>query len=342
MKSTVTLGKTGITVNKNGFGALPIQRISEEEAVHLLRKAYDNGITYFDTARWYTDSEHKVGLAFAGMRDKVFIATKTGATSAEGFWQDLETSLKELRTDYIDLYQFHNPSFCPKPGDESGLYDAALKAKEQGKIRHIGITNHRLAVAHEAIDSGLYETLQFPFCYLATDKDIEVVNKCKAADMGFIAMKALSGGLITNSAAAYAYLAQFDNVLPIWGVQREAELDEFISYIDNPPTMTEELKTLINRDREELLGDFCRGCGYCMPCPAGIEINNCARMSLLLRRSPSAGHLSPEGQEKMMKIENCIHCNQCKGKCPYGLDTPALLQKNLEDYKRVLAGEVQV
>ena len=155
-------------------------------------------------------------------------------------------------------------------------------------------------------------------------------------------MKALSGGLINNSAAAYAYLAQYDNVLPIWGVQRESELDEFLSYIQEPPVMTEELAEVIRHDREELLGDFCRGCGYCMPCPAGIEINNCARMSLLLRRSPSAGHLSPEGQQKMMKIENCIHCGQCKSKCPYGLDTPALLQKNLEDYKKVLAGEVQV
>ena len=169
--STVKLGKTGIVVNKNGFGALPIQRISEGEAVKLLRKAYNNGITFFDTARWYTDSEHKVGLAFAGMRDKIFIATKTGSQNAEGFWKDLETSLNNLQTDYIDLYQFHNPAFCPKPGDESGLYDAALEAKAQGKIRHIGITNHRLAVAHEAIDSGLYETLQFPFCYLATEKD---------------------------------------------------------------------------------------------------------------------------------------------------------------------------
>ena len=240
------------------------------------------------------------------------------------------------------LYQFHNPAFCPKPGDESGLYDAALKAKEQGKIRHIGITNHRLAVAHEAIDSGLYETLQFPFCYLATDKDIELVDKCRKADMGFIAMKALSGGLITNSSAAYAYLAQYDNVLPIWGIQREQELDEFLSYMDNPPTMTEELAEVIRKDREELLGEFCRGCGYCMPCPVGIEINNCARMSLLLRRSPSAGHLSPEGQEKMMKIEDCLHCNQCKSRCPYGLDTPALLQKNLEDYKNVLAGKTKV
>lgn len=340
--STVTLGRTGITTNKNGFGALPIQRIPEEEAVYLLRKAYENGITFFDTARWYTDSEHKVGMAFAGMRDRLFIATKTGAQDAAGFWKDLETSLAQLQTDYIDLYQFHNPAFCPKPGDESGLYDAALKAKAQGKIRHIGITNHRLAVAHEAIDSGLYETLQFPFCYLATEKDIELVEKCREADMGFIAMKALSGGLITNSAAAYAFLAQYDNVVPIWGVQREKELDEFLSYIETPPAMTEELAEVIRHDREELLGDFCRGCGYCMPCPVGIEINNCARMSLLLRRSPSAGHLSPEGQEKMKKIEQCLHCGQCKSKCPYGLDTPSLLQKNLEDYKKVLAGEVQV
>ncbi|MCH5259972.1 MAG: aldo/keto reductase [Lachnospiraceae bacterium] len=342
MSNTVTLGKTGITTNKNGFGALPIQRISDNDAVYLLRKAYDNGITYFDTARWYTDSEHKLGIAFAGMRDKIFIATKTGATNAEGFRQDLETSLANLQTDYIDVYQFHNPAFCPRPGDESGLYDAILKAKEQGKIRHIGITNHRLAVANEAIDSGLYETLQFPFCYLATEKDIEVVEKCKQADMGFIAMKALSGGLINNSAAAYAYLAQYDNVLPIWGVQRESELNEFLSYVDNPPTMTEEIEAVIRHDREELLGDFCRGCGYCMPCPAGIEINNCARMSLLIRRAPSAGYLSPDGQANMMKIEHCLHCNKCKSKCPYGLDTPTLLQKNLEDYKKVLAGEVQI
>lgn len=339
---TIKLGKTGIETNKNAFGALPIQRISDEAAVTLLRKAYENGMTFFDTARMYSDSEHKVGLAFEGMREKVIIATKTGAQNAEGFWKDLETSLTNLKTDYIDIYQFHNPAFCPKPGDESGLYDAALQAKEQGKIRHIGITNHRLAVAHEAIDSGLYETLQFPFCYLATDKDIELVEKCKAADMGFIAMKALSGGLITNSAAAYAYLAQYDNVLPIWGVQREAELDEFLSYIDNPPAMTEAIKALIDKDRAELLGEFCRGCGYCMPCPAGIEISMCARMSLMIRRAPSADYLGEVWQEKMGKIEACLHCGQCKGRCPYNLDTPALLVKNLEDYKNVLAGKVTV
>ena len=338
----VRLGKTEIIAGKNSFGALPIQRISKEDAVKLLRKAYEHGVTFFDTARFYTDSEEKLGEAFSGMRDKVYIATKTAASTPEEFWEQLETSLHNLKTDYLDIYQFHNPAVCPKPGDGSGLYEAMLEAKAQGKVRHIGITNHRLAVAEEAIASGLYETLQFPFCYLASDRDIALVEKCKEAGMGFIAMKALSGGLITNSAAAYAFEAQYDNVLPIWGVQREQELDEFISYIDNPPVMTQELADIIAHDREELSGDFCRGCGYCMPCPAGIEINNCARMSLLLRRSPSELQLTPEVQEKMKKIENCLHCNKCKSKCPYGLDTPALLAKNYEDYKRVLAGEVSV
>ncbi len=339
---TVTLGSTGIIVNKNGFGALPIQRISTEDAAALARKAYDAGIRFFDTARFYTDSEVKLGVAFEGMREKVYIATKTAAATPEEFWDQLQTSLSNLKTDYIDIYQFHNPAVCPKPGDGSGLYEAMLEAKAQGKIRHIGITNHRLAVAKEAIESGLYETLQFPFCYLATEKDIELVEACKKANMGFIAMKALSGGLITNSAAAYAFEAQYDNVLPIWGVQRESELDEFISYIDNPPVMNDELQAVIDQDREQLSGDFCRGCGYCMPCPVGIEINNCARMSLLLRRSPSELQLTEDVQKKMKKIENCLHCNQCKSKCPYGLDTPTLLAKNYEDYKKVLAGEVKV
>lgn len=335
----VTLGRTGITVEKNSFGALPIQRISRKEAVRLLRKAYDHGITFYDTARWYTDSEEKVGEAFAGMREKVYIATKTGAATAEDFRRDLETSLRNLRTDYIDIYQFHNPAFCPKPGDGTGLYEAMLEAKAQGKVHHIGITNHRLNVALEAVESGLYETLQFPFCYLADRKDIELVQKTAQAEMGFIAMKALSGGLITNSAAAYAYLARYEHVLPIWGVQRESELDEFLSYIENPPVMTKELEEVIARDRQELSGEFCRGCGYCMPCPAGIEINNMARMSLMIRRAPSAAQLTAEMQEKMHKIRECLHCGSCKSKCPYGLDTPALLEKNYRDYLEILAGK---
>ena len=335
----VRLGKTEITVPKNGFGALPVQRVSLEEGVKLLRHAYEGGFRFFDTARAYSDSEEKLGEALADVREHIFLATKTMAKDGEGFKRDLDASLKLLKTDYIDIYQFHNPSFCPKPGDGSGLYEAMEEAKRQGVVRHIGITNHRIHVARESIESGLYETLQFPFCYLATDKDLELVEMCREADMGFIAMKALSGGLITNSAAAYAYLAQYDNVLPIWGVQRQSELEEFLRYMDEPPALTEELRAVIEGDRKELSGNFCRGCGYCMPCPVGIEINTCARMSLLIRRSPSDKQLTEKAQAMMKKIENCLHCGACAKKCPYGLDTPKLLEENYKDYQEILAGK---
>lgn len=338
----VTLGNTRITTDRNAFGALPIQRVDMHDAVKILRKAYEGGITLFDTARVYSDSEEKLGRAFEGMRHKIFITTKTFAKTPEEFWKHLETSLTLLKTDYIDIYQFHNPGICYKPGDGTGMYECMLEAKKQGKIRHIGLTNHRLDVAHDCIDSGLYETLQFPFSYLSSEKEIELVEKCKKAGMGFIAMKALSGGLITDSSAAYAYMTQFDNVLPIWGIQKETELDEFLSYMDNPPQLTEEIKAFIEKEKQELIGEFCRGCGYCMPCPAGIEINTCARMSLLLRRSPSEGWLTSKAQEMMEKIEGCLECGKCKSHCPYGLDTPELLKRNYEDYKKVLAGDVKV
>lgn len=335
----VTLGRTGIIVNKNGFGALPIQRISLEDSAKLLQKAYDGGIRFFDTARAYSDSEEKMGYALSSVREHIIIATKTAAATVEDFWNDLEISLHNLKTDYVDIYQFHNPAVCPRPGDGSGLYEAMLEARCQGKIRFIGITNHRIAVAEEAAKSGLYDTIQFPFNYLSTERETALTESCRIHEVGFIAMKGMSGGLITNSAAISAYMAQYENVLPIWGVQREQELDEFLSYIENPPQMTEELRAVIERDQKELSGEFCRGCAYCMPCPAGIEINNCARMSLLLRRSPSEGYFQEEWRGKMKKIEDCLHCGSCSSKCPYGLDTPALLGKNYQDYREVLEGK---
>lgn len=341
--TTVTLGRTGITVQKNGFGALPIQRVDAAYAGKLLRKAYEAGITYFDSARAYTDSEKKIGLALSDVRSKIFIATKTMSTTVEGFWEQLHESLKLLKTDYIDVYQFHNPAFCPKPNDGSGLYEAMQEAKQQGKIRFIGLTNHRLSVAEEAVESGLYDVLQFPFCYLASDRDIALVKRCKEQNVGFVSMKGLSGGLLTNSAACYAWQAAFDNALPIWGVQREQELDEFLRYIDNPPSMDDpEIKAVIEKDRAELIGNFCRACGYCMPCPVGITINQCARMSQLIRRSPSAVLMNEENHAMMRKINDCVGCGRCKTRCPYGLDIPNLLKKNLADYEDILAGKVKI
>ena len=338
----VVLGQTGIEVVQNAFGALPIQRDTTDEAVMLLRKAYDGGMRFFDTARAYSDSENKVGIAFEGMRDKVYIATKTAAKTPKEFWEQIEISLSLLKTDYIDLYQFHCVDRCYRPGDGTGMYECMLKAKEEGKIRHIGVTAHKIEVAFECVESGLYETLQYPFSYLAAEREIELVKLCKEKNVGFIAMKGLAGGLIVNSKAAMAYMTQYDNVLPIWGVQRESELDEWLSYMNETPAMTKEIEEYIKSEQDTLMGDFCRGCGYCMPCPQDIMINQCARMSLMLRRAPSQGWLSDNMQKEMKKIENCTGCGACIKKCPYSLDTPNLLKKNYEDYKKVLSGEVSV
>jgi len=334
------LGKTNLEVNKNGFGALPIQRCTMDESVEILRKAYDKGINFFDTAHFYTDSEEKMGNAFKDIpREDIYLASKTAAETPEAFWSDLETSLKSLKTDYLDLYQFHNISFTPKADDE--LFKAMKEAKDEGKVKHIGITTHKITFAHEAIETGLYETLQYPFSYLSGDEEIELVKKCKQLDVGFIAMKAMGGGLITNSKASFAFLNQFDNVLPIWGIQKISELDEFLSYDENT-VLDDDLKSAIENDKKELGEDFCRGCGYCMPCPEGIKINMCARMSLWVRRFPTEPHLTEEWQQTMAETENCTECYTCVDKCPYDLEIPRLLKENYEDYKNILTGKIKV
>lgn len=334
------LGRTNLEVTRTAFGALPIQRVGFDEARRILRKAYDNGINFFDTARAYTDSEEKIGYSLADVRKDIIIATKTMASDRKTLFQHLETSLRLLKTDYIDIYQLHNPAELSDPEDPEGLYAALAEARQKGMIRFIGITNHRLPVATEAVKSGLYDTLQFPFSSLSSDEDIKLVEACRKKDVGFIAMKALSGGLITNASTTFAFLRQFENAVPIWGIQREAELDEFLSLEQNPPELDDAMLEAINRDRAELSGSFCRSCGYCMPCPAGIPISNAARMSFLLRRAPYRTYLSDEWKEQMELINKCTDCGRCRKRCPYGLDTPNLLKAMLEDYTSFYAEHI--
>ena len=333
------LGKTNLKLNKLGFGALPIQRCSMDESLELLKKAYDGGVDFYDTARFYTDSEEKLGIAFEDCRENIYLASKTAAETSDDFWSDLDTSLKNLKTDYLDLYQFHNISFIPKEEDE--LYKAMLEAKDNGMINHIGITTHKITMANDILDSGLYETLQYPFSYLSGQEELDLINKCKKLDVGFIAMKAMAGGLIKNSKASFAYMNQLDNVLPIWGIQKISELDEFLSY-PKDLVLDGELKSFIENDKKELGENFCRGCGYCMPCPEGIKINICARMSLWIRRFPTGPHLTPEWQETMKDTEKCTECYNCVDNCPYELDIPRLLKENYEDYMNVLNGKTRV
>ncbi|MBU3142939.1 aldo/keto reductase [Clostridium sp. CF012] len=333
----IKLGRTNLMVTRSGFGALPIQRVSFAEAKTILRKAYDNGINFFDTARAYSDSEEKIGHSLADVRNEIIIATKSHAEDRKTLLEHLQISLQNLKTDYVDILQLHNPGILPDPEDPDGLYAGLLEAKKRGLVRFIGITNHKIKNAMDAAASGLYDTIQFPLSSLSADIDLSLIRECSERNVGLIAMKALSGGLINNAASAFSFLRQFDNVVPIWGIQKETELDEFISLEKNPPTLDETMWSIINKDRAELLGDFCRACGYCLPCPAGIEIPTAARISLLLRRAPFQGFLEDTFKEKIELINNCIECGHCKNHCPYKLDTPNLLKRELKNYNEFYA-----
>jgi aryl-alcohol dehydrogenase-like predicted oxidoreductase len=328
------LGRTGILASRTAFGVLPLQRTEKSEAVSILRRAFDGGIDFYDTARAYTDSEEKIGEALSSVRKQITIATKSPSATGEAMRADVKKSFEMLKTDYIDIYQLHNPPTVPKIGDD--LYDSLAALKKSGAVRFIGITCHKVTNAMEAAKSGLYDTVQFPLSYLSNDEDLKLAQICQEKDVGLIAMKALSGGLVSSAAAAFAFLRQYGNVLPIWGVQHMSELEEFLALEANPPVYDETLRQIVEKDRRELSGVFCRGCGYCLPCPAGIPIFIAARMSLLLRRAPWRSYTTKEWQESMMRIEDCTGCGHCKSHCPYGIDTPKLLKANLKDYKEFL------
>lgn len=327
------LGRTGLEISRSGFGALPIQRVSFEEAARLLNRALDAGINYIDTARAYSDSEAKIGAGIGNRRNEFFIATKTHAKTGEALKKDLETSLRELKTDVIDVYQFHNPGFVPVPGGEDGLYDAAVQARREGKIRFIGITQHSIERAFQAVNSGLYDTMEYPFNHLSTERDRELVRLCSEKNVGFVAMKALSGGLVTDARLPFVFLREYANVVPIWGFQKMEELNQIIDMEQNPPVRTDEIDRLIERDRRELSGAFCRSCGYCLPCPADIKIPQANRMMQLLGRAVWQNYVTSEWQREMEKIENCVHCGACAKRCPYGLKPYESMREQLKGYR---------
>ena len=329
---TVILGKTGLEVTKPAMGCLPVQRCSEDDAVRLLRAAYEGGIKYFDTANMYTDSEKKIGLALSDVRSDIVISTKSAAPTGKGVLEHIENSLNMMKTDYIDLFQFHQIKEVPDFEDPDGIYAAALEAKKKGYIRHIGFTSHRVDVAEQAIDSGMFETCQFPFSYISSDRDLALAERCRENNMGYIAMKGLAGGLLTNVRACHAFMNCYDNVVPIWGIQRMEELQQWLDVAEEDPQMDDELAAFIESERKQLAGSFCRSCGYCMPCTVGIEIRNCARMNMLLRRSPWQQYMTDEWYDRMQKINDCIGCGKCASRCPYQLDTPNLLKYMLKDY----------
>lgn len=328
---TMILGKTGLRVTKPAFGALPIQRRAMEDAIPILRRAYEGGIRYFDTANAYTDSEEKLGAALSDVRSDIVISTKSQGRDYDTVKKHIQLSLERMRTDYIDLFQFHMVSNWDEI--DRGAYEAAKEALDKGYVRHVGVTTHLLSFAFELVESGRFETMQYPFSYLATEEEFRLVQRCREQDLGYIAMKSLAGGMLQNARAIHAFMAGQEGVVPIYGIQTMEELEQWLALAEEDPPLDDGLRAVIEKDRAELSGQFCRSCGYCMPCPQGIEIRNCARMDMLIRRSPWRPYFTPEWQAKMEKIESCVECGRCRSRCPYKLDTPNVLKYMLRDYR---------
>jgi len=335
---TVRLGKTGLQVSRVGFGGIPIQRLSEEDAVRVVRHALDLGVTWIDTANGYTTSEERIGKAIAGRRDQLVIATKTGARDRDGAMEHLELSLKRLQTDYIDLWQFHGVSsfeHLDRVLGPGGAMEAALAAQAAGKVRHIGITSHSMEVALKAVPTGHFETLQFPFNYITHEPAQELVPLCRKHDLGFIAMKPFGGGLLDKANISIKYLLQFEGVVPDPGIETEAEIKEIVAIVNGPWEMTAADKAELEQVRAELGTRFCRRCQYCLPCPQDVQIPSVLNTRSFWKRFPRERFLGGGIKGMVDSARNCIECGECEEKCPYQLPIIEMLQENVAFYDSV-------
>lgn len=333
----VRLGRTGLTVSRVGFGGIPIQRLSDSEAVELVRQCLDLGISFIDTANGYTTSEERIGKAIAGRREGLVIATKTGAKDREGAWAHLRLSLQRLGIESIDLYQLHGVNTWEqfeKVTAPGGAMEAAQEARDQGLVKHIGITSHALSVARAAVASGLFETIQFPFSFMATEAAEELLPLVRERDLGFIAMKPLGGGLLERADLCFKYLLQFPDVVPDPGVERIEEMEEIVRIIEEGAPLTPMELAEMERIRQELGKSFCHRCDYCQPCRAGIAISNVMSVRSFLRRFPPERAFSGGFDASMAAAFDCLECGDCEARCPYNLPIREVIKANRELYRQ--------
>ena len=335
----VRLGKTGLMVTRVGFGGIPIMRCSREEAVAVLRRALDLGINFIDTANGYGDSEEKIGEAIQGRRGQVILATKPLGRDAETFGKQAEASFQRMRTDYIELYQLHHVS---KDRDleqvlaPGGAYEVLRAMKEEGRIGAIGVTSHYAPVALKAMETGLFETVQIPLNFVGMEPIEEVLPAARRLDMGFIAMKPLGGGLLEDADVALRFLAQYEGVVPIPGIEREQELEEVVRIAEHPRPLTEADHRKMNRIRQELGRVFCHRCEYCQPCPQEIPISMVLNFRSFAKRMPAQRVLNMM-QDRMAKARTCTQCRECEDRCPYELPISSLVAEVVAAYDSFLA-----
>ena len=331
------LGKTGLMVSRIAFGGIPIQRLSESDAVNVVRRCLDLGITFLDTANGYTTSEERIGKAIAGRREGLILATKTGARDREGAWAHIRLSLQRLGVDSIEIYQLHgvsNREQYDKATGPGGALEALQEAREQGLIEHIGITSHHLPTAIVGANSGLFETLQFPFNFVADEAARELLPAVRQNDLGFIGMKPFAGGMLERADLCFKFLLQFPEVIPDPGIERIQEVEQIVAVVNGQTAMTPVDEADIERIRQELKGSFCHRCEYCQPCQQGIGISAVMTVNSMLRRLPPARLFEGGIGTSMEKAFDCIECGDCESRCPYKLPIRDRLKVNREIYRR--------
>lgn len=328
-----TLGKTGLRISRMGFGGIPIQRIDAEGTKLLLKKMAEQGINYIDTARGYTVSEEYIGYGLEGLRDKFVLATKSMSRTKEAMASDIETSLRNLRTDYIDLYQVHNPNMdqLEQVMGKGGALEALMEAKDAGKIGHIGITAHSTAVFEKALELDWVETVMFPYNIVESQGE-ELISRCAEKNIGFIAMKPLAGGAIEDPVLALRYVCSNpDMTVVIPGMAEMSELETNIAACENTAPLSEEEQERIENVRGQLGTDFCRRCNYCAPCTVGIDIPSVFLFAGYLQRYNLAEWGKSRYSTLKVKASACIGCGECETRCPYHLPIREKLKQCAKD-----------
>ena len=335
MKS-VRLGKTGLFVSEIGFGGIPIMPLSLDEGVSVVRHCFEQGITFFDTANMYGDSERKIGRALESVRDNVVLATKTLKRDSEGATKHIKYSLENLKTNRIDLYQLHNISNeeeLEKILSPGGAYEAFDKARREGKVNFIGFSSHDIATAIKACRTGFFSTVQFPFNFIEHDPADELFKLAQELDMGIIAMKPLGGGLLDRADLCFRFLQQFPHVVPIPGISTQKEANEIIDLYHSPRPLSDADHKQIESLRSALGKKFCHRCGYCVPCEQEVDIPGVMGFRPLVARRLQASSVINMVKTAMESVENCTECGECLERCPYSLPIPDLIKANLALFK---------
>lgn len=332
----VRLGRTNLMVSRIGFGGIPIQRCTEDDAIAVVKRCLDLGITYIDTANSYTTSEGRIGKAIMGRnRKELIIATKSGARNCEGVKTHLANSLKMLGTDYIDLYQFHGVNDMKNLDmvlDLKGPISVIEKAMKDGIIKHLGISSHNSDVAKKAVQTDRFETLMFPFNFVTSEPVADLIPLCRQHDIGFIAMKPLAGGMLDNATLAFKYLLQFPDVVPLVGIEQTHEIDEITGLLGKSWKLTVTEKRQLNKMKKEMGSKFCRRCDYCQPCTAGIPISNVMNYPSFMKRMPPERVFSTVLEPVMEKVYDCQDCGECEERCPFKLPIRTIMKNYQQQY----------